>query len=121
VAAIKVDPNEDFLIYRNTAPVSSTPGGISFEAGYPNPYIVSSGSLFTVPAFAQRDASMSVTVYDVAGRKLRVLRSGVVSPGPVTLRWDGRDRDGTPVSSGLYFLRIKTDAGSKSQRVVLVR
>jgi aminopeptidase N len=121
VAAIKVDPNEDFLIYRDTAPVSSTPGGISFEVGRPNPYIVSSGLLFTVPAFAQREASMSVTLYDVAGRKLRVLRSGAVSPGPVTLSWDGRDRDGSPVSSGLYFLRIETDAGSKSQRVVLVR
>jgi len=121
VAAVKVDPDEDFLIYRDTAPVSATAGGISFEAGYPNPYLASSGALFKVPAFAQRDASMSVTVYDVSGRRLRVLRSGMVAPGPVTLSWDGRDGDGRPVSSGLYFLRIKTEAGSKSQRVILVR
>ncbi len=121
VASVKVDPDEDFLIYADTAPVSSTPGGISFEAGYPNPYVVSSGARFKVPAFAQRDASMSVKVYDVAGRRLRVLRSGMVAPGPVTLTWDGRDGNGTPVSSGLYFLRIKTDAGSRSQRVILVR
>jgi aminopeptidase N len=121
VSTVKVDPNEDFLIYQDTAPVTSTPGGISFEAGYPNPFIASSGAVFNLPAYAQRDASLSVEIYDVAGRRLRTLRSGRVSAGPVSLQWDGRDGDGHAVSSGLYFLRMQTDTGTSSQRVTLVR
>ena len=41
-----------------------------------------------------------VTVYDVAGRKVR--------EGRHALPWDGRDDAGESIGSGVYFVRIKS-------------
>jgi flagellar hook assembly protein FlgD len=35
------------------------------------------------------------------------LVSGVQAAGGHTLRWDGRDRSGRVVGSGLYFVRLE--------------
>ena len=45
-------------------------------------------------------------IYDVNGRLVRTLVSGVQSPGPYTSIWDGRDDNGRGVASGNYFARI---------------
>jgi hypothetical protein len=56
---------------------------------------------------------VQVGVYDVAGRKVRLLADRVFSAGEHTLTWDGADDDGRPVARGVYFVRSSTqkDAG----------
>ena len=63
--------------------------------------------------------SARATVHDLAGRLVRRLTEGTWSSGP--LRWDGKNDRGEPVQSGLYFLRVKSTAGSLTKRVVLSR
>jgi hypothetical protein len=46
-----------------------------------------------------------IAVYDLAGRKVRVLLRGPQSPGTLQVRWDGRGDDGAPVRSGVYMVR----------------
>lgn len=45
-------------------------------------------------------------IFDVNGRLVRTLVSGVQAPGPYTSIWDGRDDNGRGVASGNYFARI---------------
>jgi len=56
---------------------------------------------------------VQVQVYDVAGRKVRLLADRVFPAGEQTLVWDGADDDGRKVARGVYFVRSSTqkDAG----------
>ncbi len=70
---------------------------------------------FALPA---REAGR-VDIYDVRGRHVRALWSG--HGGEHTISWNGRDGDGAPVASGIYFCDLTTGAGSDRARIVLVR
>jgi hypothetical protein len=50
-------------------------------------------------------AVLRVTVYDVAGRRVRELVPGGPAGAPTRVVWDGRDSAGRPVPAGVYFLR----------------
>jgi len=61
-------------------------------------------------------------VCDVAGRIVRTLIDRQsVSPGPASATWDGRDREGHAVGSGVYFLVLEVASQSVSQKLVLLR
>jgi hypothetical protein len=75
---------------------------------FPNP---SSGP---VTVRAEDTAAVNVAVYDVAGRMLAGLDG---SAGEVT--WDGRDAQGRPAPSGVYFARVRAEgASAKTIRIV---
>ncbi len=59
-------------------------------------------------------------VFDVSGRRVRVLGAALDAAGAAVIRWDGRGAGGRPVSPGIYFLRLATPAGTASARVVRV-
>jgi len=56
---------------------------------------------------------VQVHVYDVAGRKVRLLADRVYPAGEQTLVWDGTDDGGNKVPRGVYFVKSSTqkDAG----------
>ena len=60
-------------------------------------------------------------LFDVAGRQVKTLASGILAPGPHAARWDGRDRDGNGVRTGVYFVRFTTPSRVFHSRVVLLR
>ncbi len=41
--------------------------------------------------------------------------------GPHETRWDGTDASGAPVSSGVYFYRMRAGKTSQSRRMVLLK
>lgn len=59
-----------------------------------------------------------VAVYDVAGRRVRVLQPPA---GASRFDWDGRDERGIRVQPGVYFLRIRAGGEVWSARAILLR
>jgi hypothetical protein len=51
---------------------------------------------------------VQVQVFDVAGRKVRMLADRVFPAGEQTLVWDGTDDGGRKVGRGVYFVRSNT-------------
>jgi hypothetical protein len=64
---------------------------------------------------------VSLTIFDVSGR--RVIDMADVTPGPGvhTIRWDGRDRGGRVLPAGTYFYRLVTGRGAWMSSLRLVR
>ena len=60
----------------------------------------------------------SVEVFDVAGRRVRVLHDGVF--GAAEFVWNGRDASNATVASGVYLVRARVDGIVSSLRVTLV-
>ena len=50
-----------------------------------------------------------------------VLRDAYHANGEYRVRWDGRGRDGTPVSGGVYFVRLEAAGRSQSRKVLLLK
>lgn len=60
-----------------------------------------------------------IALFDVVGRRVRVLGTGVTNP-TFELTWDGRNDDGVRVPSGVYFARALSMGGEiASARLVL--
>jgi len=84
----------------------------------PNP---TSGSVDVDVALASTEAGkpFNLAVYDVAGRRIMTLTQ-TLGPGRHTVRWDGRNEEGRPVSAGIYFLRL-SGSMPMTKRVMVIR
>jgi hypothetical protein len=61
-----------------------------------------------------------VTVYDVAGHRVAVLRDGPRIAGSHQETWDGRAQDGARCAAGVYVVRVEQAGRVASQRFVRV-
>ncbi len=50
---------------------------------------------------------VTLTVFDQLGREVRTLVDQLLSAGTHRLRWDGRDEQGDPAPSGVYFYQLR--------------
>lgn len=67
-------------------------------------------------------SSVRLTVFDLAGRQIRILRDGVMeSAGPGEATWDGRDGTGSPVPSGTYLYRLEVGSVDVTRSMTMVR
>jgi hypothetical protein len=71
-------------------------------------------------ARATRSASC-ITVYDMAGRALRVLPFSTGAQGWTDVEWDGRDASGRKVPAGVYWARMGSGSQETATRVVLIQ
>jgi hypothetical protein len=66
-------------------------------------------------------ADVEIAVYDIAGHKIRLLRSGALPESPFRLNWDGRDEEGRSLGNGTYFIRAFSKDGVAITKVALIR
>jgi hypothetical protein len=84
---------------------------------YPNPFNPSTRILFEV----DRTAMVSLKVYDLSGRLIRVLLEEIKSAGRHEAAWDGRNGRGELVASGIYFYQLAADAERYTRKMILIR
>ena len=82
---------------------------------YPNPFNASTAIAFELT----EQAKVNLTVYDLLGRKVRNLVTGIRNPGWQEILWDGTDDTGQPVSSGTYIYELKTNQSSYRKLLIL--
>ena len=87
---------------------------LALRAG-PSPCFGSLAISCTVPAGKQG----SIEIYDISGRMIRRLdieTSGVEQ----NLIWDGQDESGHPISSGIYYCRLRVPGQNLVRSVVMI-
>ncbi len=62
-----------------------------------------------------------VVIYDLRGRKIRGLHSGLLAPGPQTMVWDGRDDGGRNLASGVFLARVLVGREAQTVKMTLAR
>lgn len=63
----------------------------------------------------------TLEMFDIAGRRVRVLAAADLAAGPHAWTWDGCDDAGRGLPSGTYLGRLRTAAGAAVVKVQLVR
>ncbi len=84
---------------------------------YPNPFNPSTKIAFTLV----RPGEVNLTVHDLTGRPVRRLLAGWTDAGDHAIVWDGRNENGEPVASGVYFYRMETHGRLEAKKMVLLR
>lgn len=86
----------------------------TFLPAYPNPFTTQATMPFSLPA----PTKVRLTIYDLLGRRIRVLHDAVLPAGEHQLIWDGRDETGDRLAGGTYVLRLETPAFQQTQNLV---
>lgn len=86
----------------------------TLEQNYPNPFSCNT----TLRYILQKPANVSLGIYDLAGREIRVLVNQYQSPGEYSVIWDGKSAGGDPAADGLYIYRLLTGNSFLVRRMV---
>ena len=83
----------------------------------PNPFSDQTqiGFVLAAPSYAK------LSIYDVAGRRVRTLADGIHPAGERHLIWEGRTDHGVNVTSGVYFLKLETPQVERISKLILRR
>ena len=87
-------------------PVSITialPEALALAQNYPNPFNPTTTISFELP----KAQSVELRIYNLSGQVVRTLANGTHSAGVHQVVWDGRDDQGRPVTSGLYYYMLQ--------------
>jgi len=67
------------------------------------------------------DGLVNITIYDLQGRRVRTLVDTWQTAGHHQTSWNGSDQSHRPQASGTYLYQLKTEHGSITRRMTLVR
>ena len=80
---------------------------------YPNPF----NPAVVIPLDLATDAArVSLTVYDVLGRRIRQVWQGPLGAGRHRFTWDGRDEAGKVVAAGVYIYQVEVDGRAEAKK-----
>lgn len=106
-----------FAIYAATTSVPDV-SPLTLGPCVPNPF----NPLAEIRYAVSDTEPVTVTVHDLAGRRVRTLVDATRTAGPHRVVWDGRDGAGRAVASGVYYVRAANRRGQQALlKVTLVR
>jgi len=103
----------------NSPDVAPGEGPAAFRAlgAFPNPARAETRIEFQLPE-ARR---VSLRVYGIDGREIARPPGAVLPAGRHGWSWDGRDRAGRPVASGLYLYRLRAGSEGAEGKILILR
>ncbi len=86
-------------------------------SNYPNPFNPDT----TIKLELAEAGDVELSIYNVKGQKIRTLMEAYAGRGTFECRWDGRDNNGRPVSSGQYFIKLKQNGEQTVEKIMMVK
>jgi|GEM_PF-5339687 len=127
------DSDTDLLLYDETSvywlenlgvitgisdwPLTFAPESFKLENAYPNPFNPTTNISYRL----KHSMHISLKVYDIQGKLVRVLYDGRQSSGEYIKKWDGTDYQGNPAGSGVYIVSLQSGVHEDARKVFLVR
>lgn len=104
--------------YRSqTLEVDLPPKPLTLYQNYPNPFNPSTMIGFFLP----EEGRVILDVFDVQGKRVCSLVDGTRDAGRHLVPWDGRNDEGQPVGSGIYYYRLSAGKKVYTKKLVVLR
>ncbi|HEX9006880.1 MAG TPA: T9SS type A sorting domain-containing protein, partial [Bacteroidota bacterium] len=84
----------------------------ALSQNYPNPF----NPATTIDYTLAKEGNVQLAVYDVLGRLVTTLVSGVEAAGPHTVRFDG-----SRLSSGVYYYTLRAGEFTATRSLILMK
>ena len=88
------------------------PESFSLSAAYPNPFNPLTTLRFALPS----EVKVILEVYDINGRLIKELQSGIMEAGYHSVVWNAQS-----TASGIYFVKLHAGEFLKTQKLMLVK
>ncbi len=82
---------------------------------YPNPV----GDELNIDYILNSDSISSILVYDITGRVVYNIKNGKNRSGIYSFKWNRADNNGVRLAPGTYFLKLQTEKGTFSKKLIL--
>ncbi len=96
---------------------AAIPTEFALTQNYPNPFNPETKIHFALT----RDSHVVINIYNTLGQQIGTLIDTRYTAGFHSVRWDGKDRNGRPVSSGVYLYQIQAGEFSQVKKMSLIR
>lgn len=117
--------NDSIFVYYFDSPVGIdnedidpvVPESFQLMQNFPNPF----NSTTTISYYSPSKENVTISVYNILGRKIKTIHDKAASLGLNTIDWDATDSDGQAVSSGIYFYRIEAGDYSQARKMLFLK
>ena len=100
-------------VLSNSESFDSIPSRFSIDKIFPNPFNPITNISFSVPMI---EKEIKISIYNILGSLEAELLNGTLDPGRHSIDWDA-----SKISSGVYFIELKTDQFREIKKVTLVK
>jgi hypothetical protein len=84
---------------------------------YPNPFNPSTAIDF----YLSKGEKITLVIFDVLGREIiRLIDNVITSSGYHSTVWDGKDKTGRRIGSGIYFYQLRSNSRVITRKMILV-
>jgi len=100
-----------------------TPDNYALHHAFPNPFNPETTMKYDLP----EQSKVHLTIFDLLGRKINTLKRKTEDAGFYSIKWDGTNEHGKPLSSGMYIIYLSAQSleseemFTQSQKVVLMK
>jgi len=92
--------------------VVEIPNRFNLGKPYPNPFNPTTSITYDVAT----DCEIEIAIFDIKGRLIEKLVSGVVQAGYYEIQWNAKSQ-----ASGIYFLRMVTPESAMTQKLIIMK
>lgn len=110
---LKYDSTETTIEPQN----SPLPERVRLVQPYPNPFNASTVIQYQIP----NTRFVTIEIVNLPGKFIRTLVQSTQSKGRYHIEWDGRNAQGEPVSSGIYFVTLSARDFHKTRKMVYLK
>lgn len=101
-------------------PIAEIPVDFDLKPNYPNPFNSQTIIKYSIPQEMDKEIVV-ITIYNMLGRKVRILINGSQAMGQHTITWNGKDENGVQVTSGMYLYRLECKGYYLNKKMLLLR
>ena len=113
--SVRVTSNGNIVSGVNEA--EEIPRSFKLYQNYPNPFNASTVIAFDVP----KDTHIILQIFDLMGRRIRILYEGHMEAGRYHFVWNGSDKYGRHVSSGVYLISFQANRYREIKKCLLLK
>ena len=114
------EPRYTILIHYETLNQNKNTGlptKYALHQNYPNPFNPITAIHYDLP----ERSHVMIIVYNIVGNEIRTLVNDQQNAGFNSIVWNGKDRFGRIVGTGVYFCRINAEGFIKTRKMILLK
>lgn len=90
---------------------------VQLDGNFPNPFNPST----TISFSTSSSGTVEVSVVDLAGRLVTTLLSNHLEAGSHQVCWNGNNSSGQQVSTGIYFVQLRSNQSMVSRKIMMIK
>lgn len=98
---------------KSTAPIEKS---IYLGQNQPNPF----NPTTVIPLTLNQGTAVKLRIFNIVGEPVKTLFDDYLEPGDYRFNWDGRDKHGVQLASGMYFYRLHAGNKTTSRKLILL-